>query len=510
VAIRWFRWSSGAEPPTASATLAVAAADADGGGRLDDLASGLLKVVVDRVNPDEAFRVLSAMRPRTWLRLDVELRSLRQFYRPGVQWPQIIDRVADDPVALLLTACSGDGRQRQCAVQTPLMQRDQRLLPILLIRTADWVKPVREDARQALRTALEASGTDGLIVAAGVAMTMQDWQRGDFAVTAVTEALHTRSDATLYAARRSDDVRVRRLAYRVSLESGRTNSDTLVAAALTEGDIVCQRLIVDAVVRAAVRDRQRGVLDPLLAARFARVRVEALAGLAQIGHPEVGESFLADRSAMVRATAQWAMRRAGRDAAECYRAMLASGDVSLVRVAVAGLGECGVSDDAELVARYLGHERPRVRADAIRAVRRLGGPLGPTAGMLTDPAPVVVRAVADVVLGQPALVPTDRLWDLLAADQPAHVRHTAFRLLIARDGWNRIEADLWLVDDPDGQLRAHARSNLAGWLDHQASTAYQMPPQCTLERLGRLIDAAERSMGAHKAHLLRWHLGLSR
>lgn len=48
---------------------------------------------------------------------------------------------------------------------------------------------------------------------------------------------------------------------------------------------------------------------------FARVRVEALAGLAQIGQPEADEAFLADRSAMMRAAAQWAVRRAGLTAA---------------------------------------------------------------------------------------------------------------------------------------------------------------------------------------------------
>jgi NAD(P)H-hydrate repair Nnr-like enzyme with NAD(P)H-hydrate epimerase domain len=127
------------------------------------------------------------------------------------------------------------------------------------------------------------------------------------------------------------------------------------------------------------------------------------------------------------------MRRAGRDAAERYRTMLASGDDSWLRCVVAGLGECGTVGDAELVAGFLRDDRPRVRAEAVRAVRRLGGTLGQIAEMLTDPAPVVVRAAAAALRSQPDLLPAERLWELLGADRPRHIRRAAFKLLIARD-----------------------------------------------------------------------------
>lgn len=492
--------------------LAAAAEDADAGGSLYDLASGLVEPALARVAPDEALRVLSAMRPRTWLRLDAELRGLRHWFRPGDQWQQLTDAAwaGSNPLALLLVACSGDGHMRQRAVLTPLMGSDQRLLPVLVIRSADWVKQVRVDARRVLFEALYAADGDGLIRAAGVAMEMRDWSRGDFAVAAVSEALRTGTGGALDAARASDDIQVRRLAYRLWLESGHANSDAVMQAALSERDNICQSLVAEAAVRAAVRDGRRDTLDRLLAARFARVRVEALAGLVRIGQPGAAEDFLADPSAMTRATAQWAMRRAGRDAAERYRMMLASGDDSRLRGVVAGLGECGTADDAESLVGFLRHDRPRVRAEAVRAVRRLGGTLGQIAEMLTDPAPMVVRAVAAALRNRPDLLPAGRLWELLGAEQPRHIRHAAYKLLIVRDIWTRIEADLLLFADPDDLLRAFARSDLNGWLDREAATTYQTPPPSTLDRLRRLIDAAEPDIDTAKAHLLRWHLGLSR
>lgn len=512
--MEWFRRSGDAD---ALDKLAAAVADADRGRSLSATANALAQLALDRAEPDQVLRVLSAIHPRTWLRLDIELRRVRQsFYPgdsffPGYRWKWITNaaRVRSDAVALLLAASSGDGRQRQRSVNTPLMRSDQRLLPLLLIRTADWVEPVRVDAMRALPTALDTADADALIRATGVALAMRDWRRGEHAVAAVTEALRTRSDGTLDAARMSDDLHARRLAYRLWVESDHADSAEVVAAALTERDNICQSLCGDAVVRAAVRRRQRDTLEHLLGARFTRVRVEALAGLAQIGHPEAGETFLSDRSAVLRATAQWAMRRAGRDPAERYREMLLSVDDSQLRGVVAGLGECGTVDDAELVYGFLRHDRPRVRAEAVRAVRRLGGTLSRIADGLTDPAPVVVRAALAALRGQPDLPPTDRLWELLCADQPTHVRRAAFSLLVARDTWIRIEADLWGVVDFDETLRARARSDLTRWLDRDAPTAYQTPPRSTLDRLGPLIDAAELNIDVPKARLLRWHLGLS-
>ncbi|MEU8060052.1 HEAT repeat domain-containing protein [Microbispora bryophytorum] len=107
----------------------------------------------------------------------------------------------------------------------------------------------------------------------------------------------------------------------------------------------------------------------------------------------------------MRATAQWAVRRAGRSPAAIYRsAPAADSPVGRVRALVAGLGECGTHQDVDVLLPFLEHPSPRVRAEAVRAVRRLGGPLTRIAGMLADSAPVVVRAVKRALRSEPDIV----------------------------------------------------------------------------------------------------------
>ncbi|MEU8802303.1 HEAT repeat domain-containing protein [Spirillospora sp. NPDC048819] len=80
-----------------------------------------------------------------------------------------------------------------------------------------------------------------------------------------------------------------------------------------------------------------------------------------------------------------------------------------VRALVAGLGECGTGQDVDVLLPFLEHPSPRVRAEAVRAVRRLDGSITQLAGMLADPAPVVVRAVKQALRHETYAVPAARL-----------------------------------------------------------------------------------------------------
>ncbi|GAA4569194.1 HEAT repeat domain-containing protein [Planotetraspora kaengkrachanensis] len=455
---------------------------------------------------DEVLAMLSVAGAQTWIGLDRALRTPAVMYGGDATntWLRGVKRLSS-----LVAGCSWDGRRRESAVAGLAMCADGLPLPVLVLRTADWAPQVRERARRSLTAALTSADTSALLTAAGVAVAIGSWARGDHAVEAVTEALRTASDDVLASARRHRDTGVRRLAYRLWLESGRSRHEEVTRAALSEQDGVCRLLCADWLVAHAVRDRRVDVLEGLLREGSAKVGIEALTALVQLGHPENGVAHLADRSAMMRATAQWAVRRADLSPAAIYRdALAAESPVGPARALVAGLGECGTRQDVEVILPFLEHPSSRVRAEAVRAVRRLGGPLTRITGMLADPAPVVVRAVKQALRGAPDVVPAARLWELLAAGSPPHVRLGAYEQLLATDTWTRLHVDLHLLAGRDEELGRRAHADLIDWTRRGAVTAYRTPTEETALRLARLIDATEPLIGSQQARQLRWILGI--
>ncbi len=468
------------------------------------LATRVAAAAAGREPADEVLAMLSVAGAKTWIGLDRALRTTAVTYGGHATKARLPE---DERLSSLVAGCSWDGHQRESAVAGLATAADGLLLPVLVLRTADWVPQVRERARMSLTAALKSAETSALLAAASVATAIGSWARGGHAVEAVAEALRAASDGVPASARTHQDIGVRRLAYRLWLESGRSRHEEVMRAALNERDVVCRLLCAERLVADAVRDRRLDVLERLLREGSAKVGIEALTALVKLGRPEAGEAHLTHRSAMTRATAQWAVRRAGRDPAAIYRNALADDPpAGRARALVAGLGECGTRQDVDILLPFLEHPSPRMRAAAVRAVRRLGGSPVRIAGMLADPAPVVVRAVKQALRGEPAAVPAVRLWELLAAESPPHVRLGAYEQLRAKDTWTRVHVDLHLLVTRDVELGHRAHADLNDWARRGAATAYNAPTKEMTLLLGRLVDAAEPLIGAQQVHQLRWIL----
>ncbi|MDR6973433.1 hypothetical protein J2X68_000102 [Streptomyces sp. 3330] len=380
--------------------------------------------------------------PAAWTALDVGARPshrgayyLPEWERYGAGRTLTTALHAGRPLSeshLALALCHRDGRIRAAALWRLGGHPD--LLPLLVVRCADWAEPVREQARLLLGEVLDAVRAVALLP---LILRVGHRGRGAFAVGLAGRLLREAPPEVLTALYTDSDRAVRRYAYRLAVEEGRFSAGELARVAAREDDVVVQNLCADAALVAMPDAEPDDVLRPLLAARNPRVRAAGVTALRRAGRPEQATEFLADRAELVRACARYVVRQHGGDPLPWYRERCAqrSGPAGPAGSApapgaVAGLAECGERGDAEVLWSLVRHPAAGVRARAVAGLRVLdvadARRLSP---MLDDPAPGVVREATAAVLPSAELLPGEWLVERLGAGRPRHVRIAAFRLL---------------------------------------------------------------------------------
>ncbi|MFF8190146.1 hypothetical protein ACF05L_04505 [Streptomyces bobili] len=408
-----------------------------------------------------------------WIELDA---GVRQWFEPpyGVAaWERSEGRVLSAAVRsgevlteaqLALALCHRDGRIRQAALAR--VADRPALLPLLVLRCADWAEPVRVAARRRLAESLDAGRVVGLLP---LILRVDRRQHGGFATELADKLLRGASGELLAPLYTSADLLTRRYAYRRAAGQGLLSPAELACVAARDADAVVQGLCADAAL-AAVResgscdhgscddDAYEDVLGPLLAARGPRVRSAGVTALRPAGRPQEATGFLADRSGLVRACARYVVRQGGIDPLAWYRDRCADpGDPALRPGAAVGLAECGERADAALLWPLLEHPVGTVRAQAVAGLRLLDvADVRRLWPMLDDPVAGVVREVTLAVLPSAELVPGEWLVERLGTGRPSHVRRATFRLALERGGDVRRRALVAVRDDPDERLRERA------------------------------------------------------
>ncbi|MEQ0563923.1 hypothetical protein ABJI51_32995 [Amycolatopsis sp. NEAU-NG30] len=387
---------------------------------------------------------LAAGDVRRWAEFDVAVRRMSGYYRDA----RLSRRPSREEVAE--AACHANGRLREAAVERLAAGTGPEVLPLLLIRCVDWVRPVRDLARTLVLSKLDEPALRAMLPLIGV---LRRRRVDEWMTTLFRQAL---TPGLIDDALALDDRETRRWVHGEA--TGLLSRERLLDIAMRDADFV-----VRAICGNALLDRGECVAE-LAAAGAPKVRVRALTLLG----PDAAVAYLADRSAAVRSMAQALVLKAGDDPAAHYRAMPVSFG------ALAGLGETGTAADAARLERHLTDERPRIRRAAVRGLRRVAPESAAVRPLLTDPSPAVTRQVVDFLRGKPALVDVPALQSLLHPGNPVHTRRAAAALLRARDGWTRLHTDLVLLRDPD--LSPGAEQDIRAWLG-TATGLYTKPPE---------------------------------
>ena len=447
---------------------------------------------------------LDVANPADWLALDAGVREVA-WYRP--QFPPGRERPAPLPAdltqlgesRLALALCHRDGRIRQEAVRQAV--RYPGLLPLVVIRCADWAGPVREHARQLLRKALNV---DSALDLAPLILHVGRRDRGAFGIDVLGQVLRQASHGQLAVLFAAPDRIVRRFAYRLAIEGRLLRPTELARAAAQDQDTVVQDLCATAALTAlGDEDAYEDVLPPLLSARNPRTRSAGVTALRRAGRSEQAEPFLSDRSALVRACAQYVVRRQGGDPVAWYRERCtAPGDPDLAPGAVIGLAECGNRADAGLLRPLLVHPAAGVRARAVTGLRALDcADTKQLRPLLDDPAAAVVRETATALLPSAKELPADWLLERTRSERPRHVRVGAFRLLDTRGGIVALRAAVGLLEDRDVKLRTWAAQSVQRW--HPSPDGRRGDAE-----VGELLDRSRHLFSDHVLRRRKWEAGL--
>lgn len=436
-------------------------------------------------------RALATADPCAWLALDAGVRDV-PWYGLGVPGarryarPRIDELAGFDDPRLALALCHRDGRVREAAVHRSRHRPD--LLPLVVVRCADWAAPVRERARHVLSEALDVHAAVAL---AALILRVGRRQRGAFGVGVLEETLRHAPRERFSALFTDPDRAVRRFAYRLAIARRLLSPVELARAAHRDDDTVVQDLCASAAL-ATLADLWDGdvsddvpddVLTPLLTARNPRTRSAGVTALRASGQPHRAEAYLADRSALVRACARYVVRQHGDDPAARYRRWCADPqDPAIAPGAVIGLAECGDRADAGTLWPLVAHPAAGVRAQALAGLRALDvTDVARLRPLLDDPAPAVVRQATVSLLPCAKQLTAPWLTERTGPHRLRHVRLAAFRLLDARGGIVALRAAVGLLNDPDDKLRTWAGQSVQRW--HPATNE----PRGTAE-VGELLD----------------------
>ncbi|MCX5139076.1 HEAT repeat domain-containing protein [Streptomyces sp. NBC_00338] len=386
--------------------------------------------------------VLADAPPEFWPALDSAIRDLPPrdlgtYVAPGGRW---LRRDRDAPLPSLgrggrgrrerseseaaVELCHPDGRVREAALD--LVPGFPALLPLLIVRCADWAAPVRERARALLSEMPPPS----LLPCAGLLLLLARREQGRFAVDLLDRELREGPAPQVEDLLDSEDRATSRFAHRVALDRGLLAPGRLARLASGSGDASLRDLCAEAAI-ASMRDEDHDdVLGTLLAARAGRIRAAGVTALRRTGRHDEARAWLADRSGVVRACARYVLRQGGTDPLPLYRAMCA-GEVT-VPGAVSGLGECGDRSDAETLWALVSHPAPGVRVHAVSGLRALDAVTRDRlAPLIDDPSPAVVRAATRALLPHAGGFSPEWLSERNVPDRPRVVQVAAQRLLRA-------------------------------------------------------------------------------
>lgn len=447
-------------------------------------------------------QIMERCGPAMLAQLDAMVREVSE-WRWGRVKPTDVPQIALGVTSVLgVLSFNSSGFVREAAVRVLANIHDGQELPFLLIRLNDWVKQVRDAAKEAVDRRITSANAPHFVRCLPLTYRLGDQSREDHTavIASISDLLRQpESQPSLHEALAAPDPQTRRLAFRVLVDMPGADLHPVLETALASSDPVLRFSAAH-----ELRGRLDGqplqvVLERLKSDRLMSVRREALYGYVE-KLPDLASDVLhaalLDPHPSMREAARFYLRRSGmEDFAGFYRNLLEEATGSELAAAFAGLGETGTVQDGPRLAALLTHSNARVRRAAVRAVGRLDTESFVDALLkaLQDPFASVAKAARSVLETHPRLVPPERLWSIFEDGEQPHTRRIALALMAKLGWWDSVWLLITAADSADPTSRERAVGYLRDW-QHDTGRLFARPRR-------QQVEALEQALRQHGAAL---------
>lgn len=400
-------------------------------------------------------------------------------------------------VPLAIASCSYNGYVREASVIKLKGVDPSHALPFFLLRANDWVKEVRDVAKEAILDRLSPQHAPFLVRNIYLVTRLRIGRAGtnNELVDAVEQLLQKDNCVPvllegLEASGRTE----KRACYRIVI--AKDIAPWVVERGLAENDPVIRLFVVEKALDQGLLEWGSNRWDILLSDWYMPVRRAALLALFDASTDKATLllfKHLCDSNSAIRALSRAGLKYHDQDLdtltfTEYYKGQLTKHASQELARAIGGLGECGDNNDAELIAPFLKHSSSRVRRAAIRALYKLDKDryVEEFIDALVTDGPGTSREARIALSLRKSPLSAQRLEGLLETASTRHAKLNILVLISEGSRWQRLPPLLHSVKDQDIVVRERAIKYLHGWIESFNKDYSQPRPHELASALDRL------------------------
>jgi hypothetical protein len=362
---------------------------------------------------------------------------------------------------LCIASVNGNGYSREEALVRLAESKDIRVFPFILFRLADWVKPIREKAEQFIQQYFSPDNALLFIKNHKLILWLLKVERVDLS-NLYEEIINCITNNTL------DEKTVRLLSdgqrffYVKTVIQKQVITNEFIDFILRDKYYLNRLLLIRHLDKI---DNKRNVILKLIADKSQKVRMNGINWISDQNLFEFRsflEPMIFDNFATIRITSRNLLNKVGDfDYRNLYKKSIQKDE--FLTGSIMGLSEVGDKTDLDLISKYFGSEKPKVKSMALLAMYNLDASAGNESAytVIENKNPVSTKKIAELILIKQG-IEINRLRNIYDKTDSAG-KKVILRLINKFGSWSAAGDFLKAMTEKDNELVQLAEIYLTSW-----------------------------------------------